>query len=124
MTRNWCNHNRSTPTLQHYHVDGHIQKIITSYLNGIQLWFTIADPFTRWQTLEKGAVTGCTVSMALFIMAMNLLINAAQRETRGPKTVQGSIFHLAKGYMDDLTFTTTTHIQARLMLTALTDVVS
>ena len=53
--------------LQHYHVDGYIQKIITSYLDGIQLRFTVGDQLTRWQKLEKGIVTGCTVSVVLFI---------------------------------------------------------
>ncbi|XP_052217978.1 uncharacterized protein LOC127835582 [Dreissena polymorpha] len=110
--------------LRHYHVDGHIQKIITSYLDGIKLRFTVGDQLTRWQKLEKGIVTGCTVSVVLFIMGMNLLINAAQRETRGPKTESGIYLPSSRGFMDDLTLTTTTHVQARWMLTALTDVAS
>ena len=110
--------------LQHYHVDGHIQKIITSYLDGIQLRFTVGDQLTRWQKLEKGIVTGCTVSVVLFIMGMNLLINAARRETRGPKTESGIYLPSSRGFMDDLTLTTATHVQARWMLAALTDVAS
>ena len=80
--------------LQHYHIDGHIQKITTSYLEGIQLRFTVEDLLTRWQKLEKGIVTGCTVSVVLFIMGMNLLINAARREDQ--RRNQGSIPHLAE----------------------------
>jgi hypothetical protein len=110
--------------LRHYHVDGHIQQIITSYLDGIRLRFTVGDQLTRWQKLDKGIVTGCTVSVVLFIMGMNLLINAAQRETRGPKTESGIYLPSSRGFMDDLTLTTTTHVQARWMLTALTDVAS
>lgn len=110
--------------LQHYHVDSHVQKIITNYLDGIKLRFTVGDQLTRWQKLEKGIVTGCTVSVVLFIMGMNLLINAAQRETRGPRTESGTYLPPGRGYMDDLTLTTKTHIQARWMLTALTDVAS
>ncbi|XP_052218148.1 uncharacterized protein LOC127835750 [Dreissena polymorpha] len=107
--------------LRHYHVGGHIQKIITSYLDGIKLRFTVGDQLTRWQRLEKGIVIGYTVSVVLFIMRMNLLINAAQRETRGPKTESGIYLPSSRGFMDDLTLTTTTHVQARWMLTALTD---
>jgi len=72
--------------------------------------------------LEKGIDIGCTVFMVLFIMGMNLMINAALRETRGPKTE--SVIHLpsSRGFIDDLTLTTTTHAQA--MLTVLTDVAS
>ncbi|KAH3840015.1 hypothetical protein DPMN_113456 [Dreissena polymorpha] len=54
-------------------------------------------------------------------MGMNLLINAALRETRGPKTESG-IYHLSNRGFIDLTHTTTTHVQARCMLTVLTDV--
>jgi len=74
--------------------------------------------------LEKGIVTGCTVSVVLFIMGMNLMINAALRETRGPKTESGIHLPSSRGFMDDLTLTSTTHVQARWMLTALTDVAS
>ncbi|XP_052271754.1 uncharacterized protein LOC127872461 [Dreissena polymorpha] len=117
-------HQLNYTALRYYHVDGHIQKIITSYLDGIKLRFTVGDQLTRWQKLEKGIVTGCTVSVVLFIMGMNLLINAAQRETRGPKTESGIYLPSSRGFMDDLTLTTTTHVQARWMLTALTDVAS
>ncbi|KAH3884837.1 hypothetical protein DPMN_008822 [Dreissena polymorpha] len=59
-------------------MNGHIQKIITSYLGGMRHRFTVGDQPTRWQKLEKGIVTGCTVFVVLFIMGMNLLISAAQ----------------------------------------------
>jgi len=72
--------------------------------------------------LEKGIVTGCTVSVVLFVVGMNLLINAAIRETRGRKTESGIYLPSSRGFMDDLTLTTPTHVQARWMLTALTDV--
>jgi hypothetical protein len=110
--------------LQHYHVDNHVQKIITSYLDGIKLRFSVGDQLTKWQKLEKGIVTGCTVSVVLFVMGMNLLIKAAIRETRGPKTESGIYLPSSRGFMDDLTLTTPTHVQARWMLTALTDVAS
>ena len=68
--------------------------------------------------------TGCTVSVVLFIMGMNLLTNAARRETREPKMESGIYLPSSRGFMDDLTLTTNTHVQARWMLTALTDVAS
>ena len=55
-------------------------------------------------------------------MGMNLLINAARRETRGSKTESGIYLPSSRGFMDDLTLTTATHVQARWMLAALTDV--
>ena len=52
------------------------------------------------------------VSVALFIMGMNIIIKAADKETRGRLPPN-------QGFIDDLTVTTTTHEQARWILTAL-----
>jgi len=93
-------------SLQHYHIDRHIQKTITSYMGGIKLRFSVGDQMTNWQKLEKGIVTRCTVSVVLFIMGMNLLINSAKRETRGPETQSGiylpsSIGFYGRSYIDN-----------------------
>lgn len=40
---------------------------------------------SKWQRLEKGIVTGCTISVALFIMGMNMIISTAQKENQRPE---------------------------------------
>ena len=60
----------------------------------------------------------------LFIAAMNLIIKAGDREIRGPKTKSDIRLPPQRGFMDDLTITTESHIQARWVLKALEDVVS
>jgi hypothetical protein len=109
--------------LQHYHVPEHVRKIIMSYFSNIQLRFSSEGFTTSWLQLEKGIVTGCTISVILFVMGMNLVIQAAERETRGPKTMSGIRLPANRGFMDDMTVTTETHIQARWTLRALEDVV-
>ena len=52
-------------------------------------------------------------------MVMNLLIEAGRREARGPKTKEDFSQPTSRGYMDDLTITTTTHVQARWVLGAM-----
>ena len=52
-------------------------------------------------------------------MAMNLMIEAGKRETRGPKTKADMRQPPGRGFMDDVTITTTTHIQARWVLLAM-----
>ena len=64
----------------------------------------MGDYITSWQRLEKGIVTGCTISVILFVMAMNFKTKADIRQPPG------------RGFMDDVTITTTTHIQARWVL--------
>ena len=73
------------------------------------------------QDLEKGIVTGCTISPILFVMGMNLLITAAGKESTGPLMESGTRQPPIRGFMDDLTITTSTHVQARWILKALDD---
>ena len=105
---------------KHHHSPEHIRKITKNYYSDINMRFTTRD-FT---TSRKGIVTGCTVSVIQFIAAMNLIITAGDRETRGPKTKSNVRLPPQRGFMDDLTITTESHIQARWILTALEDVVS
>ena len=110
--------------LKHYHIPDHVQQIINGYFSNIQLRFAVGEQSTPWIRLEKGIVTGCTISVVLFVMGMNLIINAAKRETRGPKTTSGIYLPSNRGFMDDLTVTTTTHVQARWVLRALNETVT
>ncbi|XP_052233232.1 uncharacterized protein LOC127846096 [Dreissena polymorpha] len=96
------------------YVDTSIQKGgVPGFSGGIKLQFAVGDQTTAWQSLEKGIVTGCTISVVLFVMGMNLIINAAKRETRGPKAATGIYLPPVKGFMDNRTLTGKTHIQAR-----------
>ena len=57
-------------------------------------------------------------------MGMNIVMKAAERETRGARMNSGIHQPANRGFMDDLTVTTQTHVQARWELSALEDVVS
>ncbi|XP_069125457.1 uncharacterized protein [Argopecten irradians] len=104
---------------EHYHITEHFRRLIKSYFSGIHLRFTTKTFTTSWQELQKGIVTGCTISIILFVMGMNMIIRAGERETRGPKTSSNIRQPPNGGFMDDLTITTDTHVQARWILTAL-----
>ena len=95
--------------LEHYHIPDQAQKLVKSYFGDIRLRFTVENKTTRWQNVEKGIVTGCTISPILFVMGMNLIIRAAERETRGPKTASGIRLPANRGFMDDLTISTESH---------------
>ena len=62
--------------------------------------------------VEKGIVTGCTIFPILFVMCMGMVTTAAERETRGPTIDSGIYQPQISGFMDDLTVTTISHIQA------------
>ena len=110
--------------MDHHHIPPMIRELVKDYFNGIQLRFSTPNYTTEWQNLEKGIVTGCTISPILFVMGMNLVIRAGLNETRGPITNSGIRLPPVRGYMDDLTITTTSHIQARWILKTLEEVVS
>ena len=69
--------------------------------------------------MEKEIVTGCAISVILFVMGMNLIIKASEREAKGPKTESGIRMPTTRGYMDDLTITVEKPVQARWVLTDL-----
>ena len=71
--------------LDHYYIPDHIKGMVKNYFSGMMLRFSAGNITTAHQSLEKGIVTGCTVSPILFIMGMNITMKAAERETRGPK---------------------------------------
>ncbi|KAI8493811.1 hypothetical protein Bbelb_281580 [Branchiostoma belcheri] len=80
--------------LDRYHVPASVKGMVTNYFGGIQLRFRTADFTTQWQNLEKGIVTGCTISPILFIMGMNLLIDAAATKAKGPRMNSGISQHI------------------------------
>ena len=117
-------HNLIVTPLDHYYIPDHIKGMVKNYFSGMMLRFSAGNITTAHQSLEKGIVTGCTVSPILFIMGMNIIMKAAERETRGPKMNSGIYQPANRGFMDDLTVTTKSHVQARWVLSALEEVVS
>lgn len=89
----------------------------------MSLRFTIGCFTTEWQRLERGITTGCNISLILFVMGMNLIIIAAEKETKGPKTSTGTRISVNGGFIDDITITRTTHVHARWVLDALDETI-
>ena len=58
--------------LEHYHLPDQTQKIFNSFFGDIRLRFAVENKTTRWQNVEKGIVTWCTISPFLFVMGINV----------------------------------------------------
>ena len=69
-----------------------------SHLTNIKMRFTVNNFTTGWQRLEKGIMAGCTVSVILVVVAMNML--------RGSKAEDGSRQPACRACMDDVTVMT------------------
>ncbi|KAK7880264.1 hypothetical protein WMY93_030631 [Mugilogobius chulae] len=61
---------------------------------------------SSWHNLELGIITGCTISVMLFSLAMNMIVKSAEPECRGPKSKSGQRQPPIRAFMDDLTVTT------------------
>ena len=110
--------------LKHYHVPEQARSLTRSYYSNIHLRLSCKNYTTSWLSLEKDIVTGCSISVILFVMGMNVILKAAEEETRGPQTNAGIRLPANRGFMDDLTITTEAHIQARWILKTLDETVT
>ncbi|TWW59294.1 hypothetical protein D4764_06G0008240, partial [Takifugu flavidus] len=89
-----------------HHVPSKIKDLILDYYNNFRLRVTSGSVTSDWHRLEKGIITGCTISVVLFVLAMNMVVKAAEVECRGPLSRSGVRQPPIRAYMDDLTVTT------------------
>ena len=71
------------------------------------------------QRLEKGIITGDTISVILFSSAMNVMVKSADKEYKELVMKSGIRQPTAKAFMDDLTIITTQTTQTRWLLAGL-----
>ena len=81
-----------------------------TYVENLMMRFSRKQFTTKFQPLEKGILTGCTISVILFILGMNVIIKGASKEWRGPM-LQGKM--LPTCFIDDWTVTTHSTIGTR-----------
>ena len=89
------------------------------YYSDVQVRFTTKEYTTEWLKLERGIVTGCTLSVILFTLAMTLLVTSAKKETKGPKTKSGQQQEHSRLFMDDIASTTLNLVCADRLLVKL-----
>ncbi len=103
--------------LEKHHVPQKVKYLILDYYSKFSLRVSTGQLTSDWHQLEVGIITGCTISVTLFALAMNMLVKAAETECRGPLSKSGA-------FMDDLTVTTTAVPGARWILQGLESLMS
>lgn len=91
--------------LTRHHVPEMIRNLIMDYYSSFRLRVSSGSLTSAWQQLEKGIITGCTISVPLFSLAMNMIIKSAEVECRGPMSRSGTRQPPIRAFMDDLTVT-------------------
>lgn len=95
-----------------------------NYYGNLRLRVTSGKVTSDWHWLEKGVVTGCTISVILFTLAMNMVATTAEKECRGPLSKSGDIQSPIRAFMDDLTVTTSSVAGGRWVLQGLEKLIS
>lgn len=73
-------------TLRRHRVHNKINKLILDYNNNFQMRVSSGSITSKWHRLKKGIITGCTISVTLFALAMNMVVKSAEVECRRPLT--------------------------------------
>ncbi len=106
-------------SLEKHHVPQKVKDLILDYYSKLSLRVSTGQLTSDWHQLEVGIITGCTISVTLFALAMNMLVKAAETECRGPLSKSGVRQPPIRAFMDDLTVTTTAVPGARWILQGL-----
>merc|ERR1711879_916125 len=102
--------------LESAHIPVRTRELIMNYYKDLKIRFTTNDFITEWQKVEKGIITGCTLSVILFSLTMSWLVESVKRETKGPKTSSGQRQVNSRLFMDDIQTTTETVPQTKHLL--------
>lgn len=105
--------------LEKHHVPQKVKDLILDYYGKFSLRVSSGQMASDWHQLEVGIITGCTISVILFALAMGMLVKAAEPECRGPLSKSGVRQPPIRAFTDDLTVTTTAVPGARWILQGL-----
>ena len=93
-----------------------IQQFVMKYYSLFKMRFTTTEFTTTWQRLEVGIAAGCTISVILFVLVMELLLRASN-------TNSASIPKL-RAFMDDIAVKTTEQKLMREVLRRLDELIN
>ena len=105
--------------LENAHLPTRARDLIANYYKDLRIRFTTKDCTTDWQKVEKGIITGCTLSVVLFSLTMSWLVQSVKNETKGPKTSSGQRQVNSRLFMDDINTMTETVPQTNHLVTKL-----
>ena len=102
--------------LRMYHVPEDIQVMLDDYFSGFRMRFSTNSYTTDWINLEIGIAMGCTISPILFVVAMEVILKAAE-DSAGPANLGGGCYMPPlKAFMDETTIICSKEDETRRML--------
>ncbi|XP_067280778.1 uncharacterized protein [Pseudorasbora parva] len=110
--------------LGRHHIPDKFRDLVLDYYGSFSLRVSAGSTTSDWHRLEKGIITGCTISVILFALAMNMLVKSAEVQCRGPLTKSGIRQPPIRAFMDDLMVTTPHEPGGRWILKGLEEMTS
>ncbi|KAJ3582705.1 hypothetical protein NHX12_000329 [Muraenolepis orangiensis] len=110
-------------TLTKHHVPSRCRDLIADYYSNFRMRVSSGAITSSWHKVEIGIITGCTISVTLFSLSMNMLTKSAEPECRGPRTNSGQRQPPIRAFMDDLTVMTESVPGCRWILKGLEELV-
>jgi hypothetical protein len=93
-------------TLTKHYVPSKCRDLIADYYTNFRMRVSSGAIISHWHKMEIGIITGCSISVTLFSLAMNILNKSAEPECRGPLSKSGQRQPPIRAFMDDLTVMT------------------
>lgn len=76
-------------TLERHHVPAALKELILVYYCNFSLRVSTGSTTSEWHRLEMGIITGCTISVTLFALAMNMLVKSAEVPSPSLRSANG-----------------------------------
>lgn len=106
-------------SLEKHHIPQKVKGLIFDYYNKFSFRVSSGQLTSDWHQLEVGIITGCTISVTLFSLTMNMLVKVGEPECCGPLSKSRVRQPPIRAFMDDLMVTTTAAPGARWILQGL-----
>jgi hypothetical protein len=99
-----------------YQVPEEWRDLLLAYYDGLWGRSSSGTTSSEWVRYEKGIFAGCTVSVVLFLMAFNVILEYVEADPVERYTFDGIPIEVLRGFMDDISIVTTSVPHARKAL--------
>ena len=110
-------------SLQMHHVPLNIREMLRTYFDGFSMRFSTNEYTTSWIDLGVGIAMGCAISPILFVLAMEVILNASANGAKPTDISKGHAGPPLRAFMDDTTILSNDENGTRQVLKRLDEVV-
>ena len=103
--------------MEFFHIPPEVRRLVRKYYDQFKMRFTTGSFTTEWQKLEVGIAAGCTISVILFVLVMEMLLKSCKCDDSVISTPMRS-------FMDDITVLSKDKEETRNILERLDELIT